>query len=354
MKTKAALFLTVFAIQLAAAEKIPKVEVGAFLDTFYAFDFSNPPNRERSFTTNPTRHNEFNVNLAFVEAKINSEQMRGRLALQAGTSVFSNYSTELRDSTKGGGSQLADVLMHLQEAYAGYRITPNLWVDAGIYFSHIGAEGFISRDNWTYTRSLIADFSPYYQTGARLSWEPNSTWAFQLHVLNGWQNILETNGDKALGTQIVYRPTGKWTFTHNSFVGREADVRVFQDFIAKYQMSPEWETSVSIDLGLQKKGAGLAKWWGISVLNRFRLTQEISLGARVEYYEDPESVIVLTGTPNGFQVWGASMNLDTQLTSQLFWRNELRFLHSKDSVFSHASAPSRSTVFATTSVALSL
>ena len=43
------------------------------------------------FTTQPARHNEFNVNLAFVEAKLDGQRVARPLALQAGTSVQSNY-----------------------------------------------------------------------------------------------------------------------------------------------------------------------------------------------------------------------------------------------------------------------
>lgn len=340
---------------VSAESPAPRVQWGAFFDTFYSFDANQPPNRERLFTTNPSRHNEFNINLAYIEGKINTELVRGRLALQTGTSVFANYSNELRDSTRPGGAQLADILMHIQEAYAGYRLAPGLWIDAGIYFSHIGAETFISKDNWIYTRSLIADFSPYYQAGVKLSWEPNSRWAFQLHLINGWQNILETNDDKALGTQIVFKPNERFTITHNSFLGKETNLRFFQDLILKYQWNESWESSLSVDVGLQKQAAGfLGHWWGTSLLNRFRINPRLWLGARAEYYEDAQSFIVSTGTPGGFQVGGASVNGDIQLTSEVLWRTELRFLQSKDALFSGQGGNKFSTLYATTSFSLSL
>ena len=47
------------------------------------------------------------------------------------------------------------------------RVIQTMWIDAGIFFSHIGSESWISRDNPTNTRSLAADFTPYYETGIR-------------------------------------------------------------------------------------------------------------------------------------------------------------------------------------------
>jgi hypothetical protein len=81
---------TTTSIAPAASDTSPKITFGGFVDGYYAFDFNRPVNFDRAYTTQPARHNEFNVNLAFVEAKIDGPGYRGRLALQTGTSVQSN------------------------------------------------------------------------------------------------------------------------------------------------------------------------------------------------------------------------------------------------------------------------
>ena len=40
------------------------------------------------------------------------------------------------------------------------------------------------------------------------------------------------------------------------------------------------------------------------------LTSKINVAARGEYYSDANQVIITTGTPNGFQTFGYSINLD--------------------------------------------
>ena len=121
------------------------VSFGGFLDSYYAYDFGRPVNFDRPFTTQAVRHNEFNVNLAWFEAKVSGPRVRGRLALQAGTSVQSNYSGEPAFGTVSGPS----LSRFIQEAVAGYQITPALWVDGGVFLSHIGMENWTSRDNPT-------------------------------------------------------------------------------------------------------------------------------------------------------------------------------------------------------------
>ena len=171
-----------------AADTLTSVTFGGFVDTYYAWDFGRPPTLDRSFaggalfTTQPARHNEFNVNLAFLEAKVSGDRVRGRLALQVGTSVQSNYSGEPTTGNVSGPT----LERHIQEAVAGVRIARAAWVDAGIFFSHMGMESWISRDNPTYTRSLVAEYSPYYQSGVKFTWAPSSRITAQLDFQMTW------------------------------------------------------------------------------------------------------------------------------------------------------------------------
>lgn len=85
------------------------------------------------------------------------------------------------------------------------------WLDAGIYPSHIGLESAVGKDNRTLTRSLAAENSPYYESGARITYvTPNNAWTLCAHVLNcldgyakwsssrGWINELRLCGHHAL------------------------------------------------------------------------------------------------------------------------------------------------------------
>ncbi len=183
----------------AAPDTAIKVTFGGFVDGYYAYDFNRPPSIDRSYTTQPARHNEFNINLAFVEAKVDGARVHGRLALQAGTSVQSNYAGEPTVGSVSGSA----LSRHIQEAFAGYKVADKLWIDGGIFFSHIGNETWISRDNWTYSRSFVADYTPYYETGVRAVLQATPKFTVTGVVVNGWQNISETNSDKAVGLRPV-------------------------------------------------------------------------------------------------------------------------------------------------------
>ena len=138
----------------------PKVTFSGSAEIFYSYDFNQPENHIRQpFLYSYNRHNEFNLNLGLVKANYSSENVRANLALMAGTYAQDNLSAE------------QDALKLINEANVGFKIskTKNIWIDAGIMPSHIGWESAIGKDNMNLTRSLAAENSPYFETGAKIS-----------------------------------------------------------------------------------------------------------------------------------------------------------------------------------------
>ena len=297
------------------------ITFGAFVDTYYAYDFGRP-DFDRVFTTQPARHDEFAINLAHVEARYASSKVRGRIALQAGTSVQVNYAAE--PDELGGQTNF---LPHLQEATVGVSLAPNLWIDGGIMFSHIGGESWISIDNPTYTRSLPAEFSPYYETGVRATWNATPTLTAQLAVVNGWQNISENNEDKAVGVRLDWTPIQSLTLTYSNFVGREAhattgdqDVRFFNDFVARYTPNDRAVFLLTGDVGTQDDDT----WYGASLVGRYWVTPTVGITGRVERFDDEDGVL----SP-GLRTNGASLGLDVA-RGPAMWRTEFRALFGGD------------------------
>lgn len=312
-----------------------RVTVSGFVDGYFAWDGGKPRTLDRSYTTQPARHNEFNVNLAFIDATLQAPRLRGRLALQAGTSVQSNYAAEPRVGAISGG----DLARTIQEATIGVRVAPRVWVDGGVYFSYIGLEGWISRDNPTYSRSLIADYTPYYLSGAKLTWQATRRLTAQLHVMNGWQNISETNSDKAVGTRVDWQARDNMLFAWGTFVGNEqADslpsrVRVLNQLLAKWS-GGGWELSAVLDGGRQSRPAGGADWWtGSTLIARRALTATTSANARIEHLYDRGQVLVRSDTPDGFRTSGASLGLDMRPDRRVLWRTEVRGFRSGSAIW---------------------
>lgn len=346
----------------AAEDTKPSITWGGFIDTQYAFDFNAPASGDRAYSTQPARTNEFNLNLGFIEANLSSEKLRGRLALQAGTSVQSNYSAEPTNGAVSG----PDLSRHVQEARLGYKVSPKTWIDAGIFFAHVGAETWISRDNLVLTRSLVADYSPYYMSGVKITHAATEALTLQLLVTNGWQNISENNTDKNIGTGIEYS-FKNISLAYNTLIGREtspdllgtprpSEFRHYHNIIVRNKNAESLEWAAEFDVGFQNKsiGSGTSDWLGASLMARYKVSDTQKIALRAEHFNDPDQIVIVTGQPQSLSAYGGSIGWDQTLESYLLWRTEVRYLQADEKVFpKNTSEVSKNNTTVTTSLALS-
>ena len=331
------------------------LKFSGYVEAYYSYDFANPQDHNRqNFAYSFNRHNEVNLNLGFVKASYESKKVRANLGLMAGTYANANLAAE------------PGVLKNIFEANAGVKISKkkNLWIDAGIFASHIGFESAIGKDCWNLTRSILADNSPYYESGVKLSYtSDNEKWFVSGLVLNGWQRIQRVNGNNtpAFGHQLTFKPNSKITLNSSSFVGSDTPDSVrqmwyFHNFYAQIQLHKKFGLIAGFDIGAQQKSKGSSDyntWYSPVIIVKYAPTEKISIAARGEYYSDANGVIISTGTLNGFQTYGYSLNLDYNITDNLVWRIEGRGFTSKDQLFTLENQPSTQNYFVTTSLAIS-
>lgn len=326
-----------------------------FADTYYSYDFNKPQNHLKpSFLYNNNRHNEFNLNLGLFKAAYNAEKVRANVGLMAGTYPQYNLAAE------------QELLRHVYEANAGVKISKNnnLWIDAGIMPSHIGYESAISKDNWTLTRSISAENTPYYEAGAKITYTTKSEKvAISGMLLNGWQRMRrpEANNTPAFGTQLTVKPNEKTTFNWSTFIGNDKpdsvkQWRYFNNFYGIFQFNDKIGLTLGFDIGAEQKSKGsssLNTWYTPTIVIRFTPDNNWAIAARGEYYSDEKGVIISTGTVNGFKTFGASLNFDRKINETFWWRTELRTLQSKDAIFKKQGSNTKSNTAITTSFAIS-
>ncbi len=353
-------FLTAFAVcgsmaalaQQAPEKTEPKLTISGYAEAYYVFDFNKPDNHMRpGFLYNHARHNELNINLAMLKASYSADRVRGNVAIMAGTYAQYNMASE------------QELVKHIYEANAGVRIGKGLWVDAGIMPSHIGFESAIGKDNFTLTRSVLAENSPYYEAGAKISYTPNDKWYFAAMYLNGWQRIKrpDANQTPGFGSQITYKPTGKVTLNWSTFVGNDKpdsvrQMRYFSDLYGTFALTGKLSLIAGFDIGAEKKGKdtdGMNAWYAPILIARYAFNDKIAMAGRYEYYNDADGVIIATGTPMGFRTSGYSLNLDVSPVSQVMFRLEGKLYNSKDEIFLKGDSPRKENFSIATSLAFS-
>lgn len=356
MSALVACSLTASAQDSSHAARPNPINFSAYLETYYSYDFGSPDNHTRpAFIYSHNRHNEVNLNVGVVKAGYATDNVRANLALMAGTYANANLAAE------------PGVLKNISEANVGVKISKrkNLWIDAGIFASHLGFESAISKDCWTLTRSILAENSPYFEAGAKITYISKSEkWLLSGLLLNGWQRIQRVDGNNtaAFGHQLTYKPIATITFNSSSFVGSDKpdtvrQMRYFHNLYAIVQLTKKFGITAGFDIGAEQTAKGSKRfnsWYSPVLILKLNTTDKTSLAVRGEYYSDNNGVIIGTGTSNGFKTWGYSMNFDQLITQNIVWRLEARGFNSKDQIFTkHSKQPANNNFFATTSLAVS-
>jgi hypothetical protein len=336
------------------AQDSSSLTVSGYAEIYYSYDFNKPVDNNRpGFFYSHNRHNEFNLNLGFIKAAYSAGRVRANLALAGGTYINSNYASE------------PGVLKNIFEANAGIRIsrTKDLWLDAGIFSSHIGFESAVSKDCWTLTRSIVAENSPYYESGVRLSYgSGDGKWLVSALALNGWQRITRVTGNSMMswGAQVQYKPSEKLLLNYSNFIGTDKPdsarlIRTYHNFYAIWSLNDHLGLTAGLDIGTQDKSStrsGTDVLVSPLLILRCSLDKRWALAGRVEYYQDKAGILVNSPSANGFRVMGYSANIDYAVAKSVLVRFEARTLHGVDAVFERGERPVKSNSFVTASMAI--
>lgn len=312
------------------ATVIGHLGIGAYIDTYYGYNFNKL--KDVSNFVSSARNNEVNINLAYVDVRYRSRRMRARFVPGFGTYMNANYVNE------------PGTLKNIVEGNIGVALSEKhkIWIDVGVLGSPFTNESAISKDHLMYTRSFAPENVPYYITGAKLSVPFASKWTASFYILNGWQVIQDNNNGKSGATQIEYRPNDKMLFNWNNYMGDERSsrhpdfrTRYFTDAFWIFKPSEDWDFTSSFYYGWQQVyQESIRQWWQFNVIGRYHFTKEISLSGRVEYFNDPDNVMI--SSPNGlstFSSYSSGLCFNWQITEHSLFRLEGREFFAKEDVY---------------------
>ncbi len=314
-------------------DSLKNLSVSAYGEFYYSRDFSDSKSTEKpNFIYNHKKLNQLSANLLLVRAKYDNKTLRANLGLMAGDYAKYNLSSE------------PELSRYLYDANIGIRLSDknNIWLDAGIFPSHIGFESAISADCWTLTRSILAENSPYYESGIKMSYTSDSeklNLAFL--ILNGWQKIRRPDliQNPSFGLQLNYRISNKLLFNYSNFTGRERlndikSIRSFHNLYLQYDLGTKAGLIAGFDFGTDKFNPDEHGIWLSPVLIvRYEIVKNLSMAARAELYQDKKQIIIPTNTAGGFNVSGFSGNINYQINEKIQFRVEGKLYSSPDRIF---------------------
>jgi hypothetical protein len=268
-------------------EFFKQTEIYGFVDGYYlwAFNESNP--QLRNFDV---QHNAFTLNYAEIAlAKPVSESSRGGFRVDFGAGETAN----LVNAFEPGGT---DYLKYVQQAYVSYLapVGKGLTIDFGKFVTPAGAELIESKDNFNYSRGLLFALAiPYYHTGFRVGYTVNDQVSVTGFLVNGWNNVIENNGDKTVGVSLGLKPNAKTGVFVNYLVGKEFDpadsdgTRNLIDIVGTYAVNDKTSVVANFDYGRDKLDDDVA-WYGVALGLKYQATDKFAFAPRYEWFVDDD------------------------------------------------------------------
>ncbi len=303
----------------------PHLTLSGYADAYFGIDRTGNSHRS-GFLYNHVVQNRLATNLLLLRAEFQSERFRSVVGVMQGDYRRFNLAAEPSGAKPWN------------EAYAGFKLLQqhDLWIDAGIYASHIGIESSIASDCPTLTRSIVAENSPYYSSGIRTTYiTPDKKNEFAVHLLNGWQRIGFVDGiDRpAFGLQFKHRFSEQFSVNYSNFYGTiyptAQDIPRHYHHVNLVLADGPWNYFGTFDIGFERG----KRWYSPMVMAQRRLSDRLSATVRAEWYYDPDRANIVWGTGNGFSVTGFSVNVDYQLTKNVLVRVEPKIYRSADRDF---------------------
>lgn len=268
---------------------------GAYLDLSYIVNFNFPENHRWRNRSTAKRHNELapNMALAYVRKDVTEVSRWGvELGLQGGY--------DSRDFGYMAGERRADAgdtLRHVHRANVSYLapVGHGLTVTAGLFNSLIGYESLYAKDNANYTRSWIADYSPYMMFGVTANYPVSDRLTVAGFIINGYAHLAHPNDQPSYGGQWSYKVTPKLTATQTIYWGSDQSNtslefwRLYGNHILQWQ-NEDVTLAASYDVGTEvladRPGHPRTFVMGGNLVARWRIVGPWSVAVRPELYWD--------------------------------------------------------------------
>ena len=318
--------------KLALDEKLsePKLEIGAYLSTYYAFYTEDNSSDYVKHATMAARNNEFGLNMVMVSLGYRSKKIRSNVTLHYGDIAESTWPNKFN---------------MIQEANAGIELFKNLWFDAGIFRSHIGLESTQPRENITSSMTLANVYEPYFFSGAKLTYLINSKLSLQLNAFNSFNSIIETNKNKLFGSSVVFAPNDYLSITYNFITGDDTPdsvdlkhQRFYHNIYATYQKK-KISIGAEFNYGIQEYSkqlnpitVGTAYVNSSLLLFKHQSFKKVAFYARGEWFSDEDEILSI-GSNMGKYTWGATAGVEYKPVKNMALSIESRQLNSEKENF---------------------
>ncbi len=268
---------------------------GAYVDIGYIGNLNLPDNHFWRNRATASHHNELSANmgLAYVRKDAKESSRWGmELGFQGGRD--SEEFAFLVGERRVDG---LDVLRHLHRANMSYLapVGNGLTITAGLFNSLMGYESLYAKDNANYTRSWIADNTPYMMFGVNAQYPLNDTLTVTAFVVNSYYHLAHPNDRPSYGGRWIWKAMPRFTLTQTFYAGpTQADTslefwRLYGNHILEWK-GDDVTVAASFDVGTEsmvgQPGRPRTFVMGGNMVVRWHITGPWSVALRPEFYWD--------------------------------------------------------------------
>jgi hypothetical protein len=331
---------------LEAAIKKPPfgLTIGGMVVTSYQYDFNNPIEHNNVVGLRAWDRDHNSITLDLFQLQVS--RAPGENGVGFVTKVNFGKVAERMASDWDGDGSIGNVAeeqnsVELEEAYITYNPPPlaDLQLKAGKFVTLLGAEVIESPRNFNISRSLAYTFAiPIGHTGALLSYAIVPEVSVTGGVVNGWDNVVDSNDSKSFLGGVTVTPVEQFSLAVSGVYGAEQpdrgdSKRGVVDVIATVKPIEDLTLQVNYDYGNETDlGPGedtTAEWNAVSGIVAFDipdlLVVPIGFALRGEWFDDSDSARLGGTFGNHQRVWEVTATGKVVLAEGLMARIEYRY-----------------------------
>jgi len=328
------------------------IKLGGGIATSYKYDFNDPDSGRISLRSFDQDHNSFVLDLFQLQiSRAPGEDGVGFVTKVDFGKLAERLGTDWDGDGTSGNVAEEQNSVDVQEAYITYNFPglPDLQIKAGKFATHIGAELIEPWNNPNVSRSLTFSWgNPFTHVGATASYAFGSQASLMLGVVNGWDNVVDSNDGKSFVGSLALTPVEQFAFAINGIYGAEQpdrgdSKRGMIDLVATIKPVENFAIILNYDYGNETDlgVGGAAEWNAFSGILAYDVVDvlpvPIGFALRGEYFDDSDGVRLPTPGGAGFgdyqNAWEVTGTFKVVLAEGLMFRTEYRYDAAHNSLY---------------------
>lgn len=323
-----------------------------YFDTYYFANLNNPATRtnlgssgiSRGFDRYPGQ-----FQLGMFLTRLGYTQGNTEFVGEVGFGPNVEYGSYGNDFRYKWGTVLANSTYSsilIKQAYITLKPTEKLSLTMGQFGTHIGYELIDAPLNFHYSINNTFNAGiPFYHVGMKANYVFSEKASVMAGVVNGTDNLNDNNRGKSFIGQLMVVPVEGWVVYFNTIQGNEGNSRLNGQDTTSYfgvlDLISSWQISKRLSLtlwgmygtvkGEYQGGAyqtDAQHWSGVNLYTTFALTNTISIGTRLEYFDNRDGARGLLTNGKGTDVETVTLTASFKMADErLLLKPEFRFDH---------------------------